>query len=361
LFLLSSLIFLIQYLIFTEFRGSDSYFSAVTPEWNLISRIKYSAISFMKYIIHDPIIFFILPLLSLFTHTVHKKVKSKKNSCFLKNIYVFDSLFITAIMFAFSYIALGFFSDRYLLPAYPFVIFAIIGYSNILYSNIKISKSVIISTHKYLKISIFIVVGVLVLNSVFHSVNTAVYLKYTSYNFMKFNDEIIKSVNKRLNSETPEIRINYPGIASPLYYERMNLNMLHYLGYKINANYDMLDIPWRTPKSFKIGKKTLNYLFEPETKNWLVKPNENDFDNIDVRKGDMFLFTPFTRLTHDDLLNNLEGLHLKCVMKTGSPYYFELPEIKTILKKILSQINPNLFKSKKTNKCVDFAIYEVIN
>lgn len=359
LFLLSSFIFFIQYLIFSEFRGSDSYFSDMTPEWSIISRIKYSAISFIKYIISDPILFLVLPLLSLFSHLVHKKANKEENECFLKNIYVFDSLSIAAIMFAFSYIALGFFNYRYLLPAYPFIILAIMGYSSILYRNIKLLKNTI-SKHKYLNLSIFIVIGIFVLNSVFHSINTAVYLKYTSCNFMKFNNEIVKIVDNKLNSDTLEIRINYPGTVSPLYYERMNLNMLHYLGYEINADNDMLNNSWRTPESFKIGGKTLYYLCETKTHNWMVKPDKNDFNNIDVRQGDIFLFMPTTELKHEDLLNNLEGLHLKCIMKTDSPYYFELPEITPILKKILLQIEPSLFKSKKTNKNVDFAIYEVV-
>ena len=72
------------------------------------------------------------------------------------------------------------------------------------------------------------------------------------------------------------------------------------------------------------------------------------------------LVLPNTNIPHEDILNNLGNLSLKNIFQTESEFYYEIPELRHLLKYILLKINPNIIKSKMMQRQVDFAIYEVI-
>jgi len=57
---------------------------------------------------------------------------------------------------------------------------------------------------------------------------------------------------------------------------------------------------------------------------------------------------------------NLQGLQLHEIMRTDSPYYFELPEIRHFLKYIMLKKNTDALGSKMVYREVDYAIYEVL-
>ena len=309
---------------------------------------------FMK---NDPILFFVLPLVSISAHIVHKRRDGHKKGDIdsFNNIYFFDSLTLASIIFSFSYMVLGLYEDRYLLPAYPFCIIAIIGYSNILYQNRSLAKNHLMSKYKTLKISVIIATSILVLNSIFYSINVAIYYKYESYNFTKFNNELERIISDKINSDQGQIRIYYPGwdCRTSLYYARMNLNMLHFIGYKIDEKDTIFERNWFSPQTIKISDKTLNYLCPPNIQNWMIKPTKSDYQNIDVRHGDLFLIMPRIRL------DNLEDIQMRCIMRTKSAGYFELPELQTIGKGLLSKLFPEKYQAKFTPRQVDFAIFEV--
>ena len=155
------------------------------------------------------------------------------------------------------------------------------------------------------------------------------------------------------------LRIFYPGmdLNRSSYKTRTNLMMLKYYDFEIEENIYDLQKMWLIPKSINIGNNTLQYLFEKGTNNWL------DSDNMktkNVKSGDLMLVLPNTNIPHEGILNNLGNLNLKNIFQTKSEFYFEIPELRHLLKYILLKIKPNIIKSKMMQRQVDFAIYEII-
>ena len=83
-----------------------------------------------------------------------------------------------------------------------------------------------------------------------------------------------------------------------------------------------------------------------------VKPN--------LKKGDILLILPNSTISQDEILSNLQGLQLREIIHTESPNYFEIPEIRHLLKYIMLINNPNILGTRMVFREVDYAIYEVL-
>ena len=72
------------------------------------------------------------------------------------------------------------------------------------------------------------------------------------------------------------------------------------------------------------------------------------------------IFLPNSTISQDEILSNLRGLRLREIIHTQSPNYFEIPEIRHLLKYIMLKINPTLLGTRMVSREVDYAIYEVL-
>jgi hypothetical protein len=105
--------------------------------------------------------------------------------------------------------------------------------------------------------------------------------------------------------------------------------------------------------------KSVNFEFNPINQNWVAKGKKGVIENF-VQKGDLLLITPNSTISKDQIMANLEGLQLHEIMRTKSPYYFEIPEIRHFLKYLMLQKNPDALVHQMIYREVDFAIYEVL-
>ena len=110
---------------------------------------------------------------------------------------------------------------------------------------------------------------------------------------------------------------------------------------------------------YEIDTSHIQFLYAENSENWLLPQSTAEDKYPDVKKGDLILITPNSTIPQEKIVENLKGLSLKEIIKTESPHYFELPEIRHLLKRIMLAIKPSTLGSKMVNREVDFIIYEV--
>ncbi|HTX18891.1 MAG TPA: hypothetical protein VMG34_09540 [Bacteroidota bacterium] len=350
LLLASSFIFFIQYLYFTHFRDSHSYLTARTPEWGIIPRARYSLHALLMYVKNDPLILLAMPLGSF---SAHRTLRRAGPSAAMKNrnvLLLSDSLAVCALVYVLSFVTLGLYEDRYLLPAYPFALVALMGYGHLWYEGRP--GFAVPRGRRMIRWGAGLIVGVAVLNSMIYAINVAVYDKFNSYNFTRFNDALLGVVDSRLASGREPIRISYPGwnYETALYLERMNLNMLHFRGYALAENDSTFERNWTNPQSFRIAGDSISYLYDARVQNWTIPVQAGASD---LRPGDLFLLLPMARE------EGFEAVRKRCIFKTESPGYFELPVIQAMAKRLLRKLQTGA-KSAPIGKQVDYAIYEAM-
>ena len=338
LLIFSAVLFLIQYLIFTQLISETSYLVSLTPKLTLLDRLMYSGKAFVLFVISDPLLTVVLPLLLITTHIFSNKLKTIKSKSVSNslNIQIIDSLAIASLSFLFTYVALGIQRNHYLLPAYPFAILAIAGYLSIVYPYcLKVF-------HKTLRISISMVVIILVVNSMFSSFNEMYFHRVSSRNFMQYNKVLMEKIQERLqqqNSENEKIRIFLPGKIDVSYISGIQLNFLRF---------------------YETSVSRVEILYSETTQNWLLSESDAGDKDSGTMEGDLILITPNSNISQEKIMANLHGLKLREIMCTESPYYFEIPEIRHLLKYIMLRNNPDALDSQMIFREVDFAIYEVM-
>ena len=72
------------------------------------------------------------------------------------------------------------------------------------------------------------------------------------------------------------------------------------------------------------------------------------------------LILPNSTISQHEILSKLRGLQLREIVHTQSSNYFEIPEIRHILKYIMLYLIPNLLVTMMVYREVDYAIYEVL-
>ena len=334
--LILSLSFLLLYFIFTSsVPDNEAYHYILTPADSIVTRIMFSVKALILYAITDPLLVLLLPI--LFFYSVYQRVALSKD-IFSENRIRYstfiDACAITALSLVAAYIVLGFHGFRYLLPAYPFGLIALASYLQIFLPSIK----------KYFKKlyifvpSVFLVI--LLINSIFSAVNLAVFYKVSSYNFMQYKDVLIQNVNN--------INLNFNNLIS------------FYIPGKNKMRMDYTAIMHKRILSFyEIDVDQINFEYSTTNDNW-VEQSEIAFNEPNIKKGDILLILPNSTISQDEILSNLRGLRLREIIHTQSPNYFEIPEIRHLLKYIMLKINPTLLGTRMVSREVDYAIYEVL-
>jgi hypothetical protein len=328
-----SILFLVLFYIFTSQDSPESYLIQMNPADSLIGHINASTKSLILYAISDPLLVLLLPILflySIYQRIIQKRVIFAKN--FINYAVFIDACAISALTFVLAYIVLGFSGYRYLLPAYPFGLIALAGYLDV---YIPLMKKNIKSL--YINIPIVLIIF-LWGNSVFSAVNIAVFNKVSSYNFMKYKDALIHKIDDINSIENTKVNFYLPGKKD--------------IGYIADRHRDILNF-------YEVNIHSVNFEFNPINQNWLERGKKGDIENL-VQKGDLFLITPNSTISKDKIMANLKGLQLHEIMRTQSPYYFEIPEIRHMLKYTMLKKNPNALGSQMIYREVDYAIYEVL-
>ena len=332
--LILSLSFLVLFFIFTRSApDTEGYHYLLTPADSIVTRIMFSVKALILYAITDPLLVLLLPI--LFFYSVYQRVVLSKD-IFSENRIRYstfiDACAITALSLIAAYIVLGFHGFRYLLPAYPFGLIALAAYLQIYVPSIK----------KYCKtLYIFIpsiVLVILLVNSIFSAINLAVFYKVSSYNFMQYKDVLIQNVNNINLNNLISFYIPGKNKMTMDYTASMHKNILSF--YEINVD-------------------QINFEYSTTNDNW-VEQSEIAFNESNIKKGDNLLILPNSTISQDEILSNLRGLRLREIIHTQSPNYFEIPEIRHLLKYIMLKINPTLLGTRMVSREVDYAIYEVL-
>ena len=331
-----SLSFLVLFFIFTRSApDTEGYHYLLTPADSIVTRIMFSVKALILYAITDPLLVLLLPI--LFFYSVYQRVALSKD-IFSENRIRYstfiDACAITALSLVAAYVVLGFHGFRYLLPAYPFGLIALAAYLQIYVPSIK-------KHFKKLYIfvpSVFLVI--LLINSIFSAVNLAVFYKVSSYNFMQYKDVLIQNVNN--------INLNFNNLISFYIPGKNKITM----DYTASMHKNILSF-------YEINVDQINFEYSTTNDNW-VEQSEIAFNESNIKKGDNLLILPNSTISQDEILSNLRGLRLREIIHTQSPNYFEIPEIRHLLKYIMLKINPTLLGTRMVSREVDYAIYEVL-
>ena len=103
----------------------------------------------------------------------------------------------------------------------------------------------------------------------------------------------------------------------------------------------------------------INFEYNSANQNWVEYSSASSTGKL-IKKGDILLITPNSTISQEEIMANLHDLHLRNIMQTQSPYYFEIPEIRHFLKFIMLKKNPNSLVHQMIYREVDFAIYEIL-
>jgi hypothetical protein len=334
--LMLSLSFLVLFFIFTSsVPDNESSHYLLTPADNIVTKFIFSVKALILYAITDSLLVLLLPL--LFFYSVYQRVALSKD-IFSENRIRYstfiDACAITALSLVAAYIVLGFHGFRYLLPAYPFGLIALAAYLQIYVPSIKNNFK-----KPYIFVpSVFLVI--LLINSIFSAINLAVFYKVSSYNFMHYKDVLLKNV-KNINSNNNKlVNVYIPG--------KSNMWMI----YSVDRHKDLFSF-------YEIDVAQINFEYSTTNDNW-VEQSEIAFNEPNLKKGDILLILPNSTISQDEILSNLRGLRLREIIHTQSPNYFEIPEIRHLLKYIMLKINPTLLGTRMVSREVDYAIYEVL-
>ena len=152
---------------------------------------------------------------------------------------------------------------------------------------------------------------------------------------MQYKDALIQKINN-INL----VNIYMPGKSSI------------WMQYSADRHKDLLSF-------YEVDMDNIKFEYNNTNNNWL-RQSEDDFTKTNLKKGDILLIIPNSTISQDEILSKLRGLRLSEIIHTQSPNYFEIPEIRHILKYFMMYINPNLLGTMMLYREVDYAIYKVL-
>jgi hypothetical protein len=313
LYFLSIIIYIYLYTKYTTPIYSDSYYNKLVPNNSIYSRLNYSIKSLFLFSISDFLIFIFLPSISLFLNYLRIKkliILSNINKLYLANILFFISLFFTI-----SYVLLGIHSNYYLLPVYPFSILSLCLYIDLFY-ELKLIRN---------KIILYVLFPIIIINSINSSINEIIFLRISSKNFMNYQFRLNYILNQDSKSNISNNAILFLGVNDITYYE--NIQNCYLKFYDISTN----------------NVKILSSI---------------DFENKGKPKFKIyFIVTPNSNENKLQINNRIKSLGLKNIFRTSTLYYFELPELRHIVKYFMIKFNKSSIQSPNIYREVDFEIY----
>ena len=329
----SGIAYFIQYLFFSLNSLKTGYLTSLTPDWSLTGRLYYSFKALILYIISDPIITVILPLFFILSFFLRRKTKSRNNLSDHNQLYLFYTcLSFSVICYLGFFLLLGIHAQHYLLPAYPFAIISLTGYLQVFMPMIKKKLK-----HLYVLVPV-VLTALLLVNSLFSSINVAVNLKVSSYNFMRYKDALIQKIDNINLIGNNRVNLYLPGKKD--------------IGTDAYRHISIL-------KFFDVDMDNIKFEYNSANQNWVEYSSASSTENL-IQIGDLFLITPNSTISQEEIMANLHDLHLRNILQTQSAYYFEIPEIRHFLKFIMLKKNPNSLVHQMIYREVDFAIYEIL-
>ena len=329
----SGIAYFIQYLFFSLTSLKTGYLTSLTPDWSLTGRLYYSFKALILYIISDPIITVILPLFFILSFFLRRKTKSRNNLSDHNQLYLFYTCLSFSVMcYLGFFLLLGIHAQHYLLPTYPFAIISLTGYLQVFMPMIKKKLK-----HLYVLVPV-VLTALLLVNSLFSSINVAVNLKVSSYNFMRYKDALIQKIDNINLIENNRVNFYLPGKKD--------------IGTDASRHIDIL-------KFFDMDMDNIKFEYNSANQNWVEQNKASSTENL-IQKGDLLLITPNSTISQEEIMANLHDLHLRNILQTQSAYYFEIPEIRHFLKFIMLKKNPNSLVHQMIYREVDFAIYEIL-
>ncbi len=329
----SGIAYFIQYLFFSLNSLKTGYLTSLTPDWSLTGRLYYSFKALILYIISDPIITVILPLFFILSFFLRRKTKSRNNLSDHNQLYLFYTCLSFSVMcYLGFFLLLGIHAQHYLLPTYPFAIISLTGYLQVFMPMIKKKLK-----HLYVLVPV-VLTALLLVNSLFSSINVAVNLKVSSYNFMRYKDALIQKIDNINLIENNRVNFYLPGKKD--------------IDTDASRHIDIL-------KFLDLDMDNIKFEYNSANQNWVEQNKASSTGNL-IQKGDLLLITPNSTISQEEIMANLHDLHLRKIMQTQSPYYFEIPEIRHFLKFIMLKKNPNSLVHQMIYREVDFGIYEIL-
>ena len=329
----SGIAYFIQYLFFSLNSLKTGYLTSLTPDWSLTGRLYYSFKALILYIISDPIITVILPLFFILSFFLRRKTKSRNNLSDHNQLYLFYTCLSFSVMcYLGFFLLLGIHAQHYLLPTYPFAIISLTGYLQVFMPMIKKKLK-----HLYVLVPV-VLTALLLVNSLFSSINVAVNLKVSSYNFMRYKDALIQKIDNINLIENNRVNFYLPGKKD--------------IGTDAYRHISIL-------KFFDVDMDNIKFEYNSANQNWVEQNKASSTENL-IQKGDLLLITPNSTISQEEIMANLHDLHLRNILQTQSAYYFEIPEIRHFLKFIMLKKNPNSLVHQMIYREVDFAIYEIL-
>jgi hypothetical protein len=157
---------------------------------------------------------------------------------------------------------------------------------------------------------------------------------------MHYKDVLLQNV-KNINSNNNKlVNVYIPG--------KRNMRMI----YSVDRHKDLFSF-------YEIDVAQINFEYSTTNDNW-GEQSEIALNEPNIKKGDILLILPNSTISQDEILSNLRGLRLREIIHTQSPNYFEIPEIRHLLKYIMLKKNPTLLGTRMVSREVDYGIYEVL-
>ena len=191
--------------------------------------------------------------------------------------------------------------------------------------------------HLYVLVPV-VLTALLLVNSMFSSINVAVNLKVSSDNFMRYKDALIQKIDNINLIENNRVNFYLPGEKD--------------IGTDASRHIDIL-------KFFDMDMDNIKFEYNSANQNWVEYSSASSTGKL-IKKGDILLITPNSTISQEEIIANLHELQLRKIMQTQSAYYFEIPEIRHFLKFIMLKKNPNSLVHQMIYREVDFAIYEIL-
>ena len=157
---------------------------------------------------------------------------------------------------------------------------------------------------------------------------------------MHYKDVLIQNINN--------INLNNANLVN--FYIPGKSNM--WMQYSADRHKDLLSF-------YEVYMNNIKFDYNNANHNWVMQSKVDDTKS-NLKHGDILLILPNSTKSQDEILSNIQGLQLSKIIHTQSPNYFEIPEIRHILKFIMLYINPNLLGTMMVFSEVDYAIYEVL-
>ncbi|MFZ3060720.1 MAG: hypothetical protein WA102_13420 [Candidatus Methanoperedens sp.] len=317
IFLASSFVFLLLYVLSIH---KIDYLYSLNTNPDFFSRLSVSIVVSIGYLLLDPLIIFLGPILLFIRIKNRKELGSKLSDADRFKLFFADSALLAALFYALFYILTGTIYYRYLLPAYAFIIPAYAIYINILFIKSRENNLPLKSLSHKLRNVIMIILVFLLLNSITTGINLIMVYKYVPYNTDEFLETAVPILKNDLSGsyENRTINLFLIGVnrGSGVEYYYSIGTFLNIRGID-TSRFDIKSMdPIDSEHLFNGGSKDLKYTAYQST-------------NIQIPvSGDYLIVIPFIIYNENDLIRSIEEKHnvsLEQLYKSKNTYYFQIP------------------------------------